>query len=86
MKEKGAFKMNESETFDGHDSFAFQKVKYTEQYGIFTENTWSCEIIHEVEPRNNDVILQDRVDFSAFSGTKLRSILKSNNINHFFVM
>lgn len=85
MKEKGAFQ-DESATFDGHDSFHVQKVKYTEQYGIFTENTWNCEIIHEVEPRNNDVILQDRVDFSAFSGTKLRSILKSNNINHFFVV
>lgn len=60
--------------------------EYSEQYGLFTENTWNCEIIHEVEPRNDDVILRDRCDYSAFEGTKLLSELRDNNIKHFFVM
>ena len=63
----------------------FQMNKYTEIYGLFTENTWNCEIVHEVEPRNDDIILRDRCSFSAFEGTELLSYLRDNNIKHFFV-
>ena len=63
-----------------------EKVIYSEQYGFFTENTWNCEISHEVEPGNDDFILEGRSDFSAFAGTKLQSYLERNNINHLFIM
>lgn len=83
MKETGQFN---SPMFDiDNDSTTFQENEYTAQFGLFTENTWNCEIIHEVEPRNDDIILTDRNDFSAFAGTKLLSCLKDNNIGHFFV-
>ena len=59
--------------------------EYSQQYGLFTENTWNCEILHEVEPRNDDIVLRDRCDYSAFEGTKLISELRDNNIKHFFV-
>mmetsp|Transcript_20028 Transcript_20028/g.28367 ORF Transcript_20028/g.28367 Transcript_20028/m.28367 type:complete len:163 (-) Transcript_20028:1434-1922(-) len=60
--------------------------EYSQQYGLFTENTWNCEIIHEVEPRNDDIILRDRCDFCAFEGTKLMSELRDNNVTHLFIM
>ena len=73
--------------FDNADdsSASSRKNEYDRQFGFFTENTWNCEIVHEVEPRNADIILTDRNDFSAFAGTKLLSCLKENNVNHFFV-
>ena len=80
MKEEDAF-----EALSLSTSFRDIDVKYTEQYGLFTENTWNCEIIHEVEPRNDDIILRDRSDFNAFAGTKLLSQLRDNDIDHFFV-
>ena len=61
------------------------QTKYTDMYDLFTENTWNCEITHEVEPRNDDIILSDRCDFNAFSGTKLLSYLVDNNVKHLFV-
>ena len=59
---------------------------FQDLHGLFTENTWNCEISHEVAPKNEDTILTDRTDFSAFAGTKLELILKMNSIDHFFVM
>ena len=84
MKETGNFKASETEAAEEGRLFQNQ-TKYTEMYGLFSENTWNCEIIHEVEPRNDDIILRDRCDFSAFAGTKLLSYLRDNNIKHFFV-
>lgn len=86
MKEDGTFNGKEG-TFNSKASvtFAEKNVEYSEQYGLFTENTWNCEIIHEVEPRNDDIILRDRCGFSAFAGTKLLSYLRDNNVKHFFV-
>eukprot|EP00957_Ditylum_brightwellii_P175490 13361230-Ditylum_brightwellii.AAC.1 len=60
-------------------------VDYTKQFGLFTRNKWNCEIIHEVEPKSDDIILPDRCDFSAFTGTGLESYLKGNNVKHFFI-
>ena len=59
--------------------------EYSQQYGFFTGNTWNCEILHEVEPRNDDIVLRDRCDYNAFEGTELISELRDNNIKHFFV-
>jgi nicotinamidase-related amidase len=81
--------MKASETFTRRASkmdIDEDEVVYTEQHGFFTENTWNCEISHEVEPRNDDFILEDRSDFSAFAGTKLQSYLERNNITHLFIM
>ena len=78
MKESGKFT---SASLTG----SVETVEYSAQHGLFTENTWNCEIAHEVEPRNDDIILQDRCDYSAFEGTKLISELRDNNIKHFFI-
>ena len=59
--------------------------KYSQQCGLFTENTWNCKILHDVEPRKDDIVLRDRCDFSAFEGTELISELRDNNIKHCFV-
>lgn len=83
MKETGQFNSVSVDSQESSDSK--REVAYTEQFGLFTENTWNCEIIHEVEPRNDDIILHDRCDFSAFAGTKLVSYLQENNVKHFFV-
>jgi nicotinamidase-related amidase len=87
MKETGAFNSAKRRvSITDIDINEEQKVKYSEQYGLFTENTWNCEISHEVEPGNDDFILADRSDFSAFAGTKLQTYLERNHINHFFIM
>ena len=86
MKETGRFNnifVEEPLPAEGKESF--QAEKYTEMHGLFTENTWNCEIAHEVEPRTSDIILRDRSDFSAFAGTELLSHLQSNNVTHLFV-
>lgn len=80
MKESGTFTNSST-----HSSSSSTIPDYSEQYGLFTENTWNCEIVHEVEPRNDDIVLQDRCDYSAFEGTKLISELRDNNIKHLFV-
>lgn len=82
MKESGTL----TSSVARRQSTTFHSTEYSKQYGLFTENTWNCEIIHEVEPRNDDIILRDRSDFSAFEGTKLISELRDNNITHFFIM
>lgn len=74
MKESGKFT---STSLTG----SVQSTEYSAQHGLFTENTWNCEIVHEVEPRNDDIILQDRCDYSAFEGTKLISELRDNLIH-----
>jgi len=82
MKETGTL----TSSVTRRQSTTFHSTEYSKQYGLFTENTWNCEIIHEVEPRNDDIILRDRSDFSAFEGTKLISELRDNNITHFFIV
>ena len=83
--------MKEDEAFDSeewHKSRATLQVAsyFQDLHGLFTENTWNCEISHEVAPKSEDTILTDRNDFSAFAGTNLDLILKMNSIDHFFVM
>jgi len=85
MKEAGRFNSSVPGAEDSNSLPELRKVEYTEQFGLFTENTWNCEIVHEVEPRNDDIVLTDRIDFSAFAGTTLVEKLKENNIKHFFV-
>jgi len=70
---------------EAEGSMAMKQNEYRNMHGLFTENTWNCEIIHELEPRDNDIILRDRCDFSAFAGTTLLSCLKENNVKNFFV-
>lgn len=83
MKKTGRF--NDESEDSNSTSTSCREVEYTKQFGLFTENTWNCEIIHKVEPRNDDIVLTDRNDFSAFAGTNLVAKLKENNIKHFFV-
>ena len=60
--------------------------EYQNMVGLFTENTWNCEFCHEIAPHRDDKILMDRIDFSAFAGTKLQLLLQMNSINQLFVM
>jgi len=60
--------------------------EYSSMHGLFTEDTWNCEIIREAEPMNGDHILTDRSDFSAFAGTSLQSILEQKEVNNLFIM
>ncbi len=93
MKEAGQFNSSTPDTEDdgkidaasARTDTETREVEYSEMYGLFTENTWNCEIVHEVEPRNDDIILRDRCDFSAFAGTTLMAKLQENDISHFFV-
>lgn len=82
MKESGQFTSASSVLFQARTAVPFGDLS---EVGLFTENTWNCEIAHEVEPRKDDIILQDRCDHSAFEGTNLISELSDNNIKHFFV-
>ena len=91
MNESGQFTSASSVLFQARtavpfdDLFEVEKPEYPARRGSFTENTWNCEIAHEVEPRNDDIVLQDRCDHNAFEGTKLISELSDNNIKHLFV-
>ena len=53
--------------------------------GLFEEGTWNAEIIDELKPEPNDVILQGRSDFSAFRGTGLEEILESHRITKLYL-
>jgi len=64
----------------------FSGRQYEDLIGLFTENTWNCEICNEFAPKHGDKILMDRSSFSAFAGTDLKLILEMNNIDHFFIM
>eukprot|EP00535_Pseudo-nitzschia_heimii_P012022 CAMPEP_0197199352 /NCGR_PEP_ID=MMETSP1423-20130617/33838_1 /TAXON_ID=476441 /ORGANISM="Pseudo-nitzschia heimii, Strain UNC1101" /LENGTH=1033 /DNA_ID=CAMNT_0042653207 /DNA_START=363 /DNA_END=3464 /DNA_ORIENTATION=- len=75
--------MRESEMFWVNK--AEEGRSFYEQQGLFTANTWHCEIAHVVEPKTTDTILRDRCGFSAFLGTDLLSHLQENKVKHFFV-
>ena len=74
MKAEGNFN---DEDFDPHS--------YGAMSGLFTEGTWNSNIIQELEPKSDEIILENRTNFSAFQGTGLASILKKNGITHVFL-
>jgi len=73
MKAEGNFS---EEDFDPHSYLAMS--------GLFTEGTWNSNIIQELEPKSNEIVLENRTNFSAFQGTGLASVLKKNGITRVF--
>ncbi len=59
---------------------------YGSMADIFVEHTWNSEIANEVTPAESDIILKNRVGFSAFRGTALKDVIESNGITCLFVM
>jgi len=53
---------------------------------LFVEGTWNSEFADEVKPSESDIILKNRVNFSAFKGTVLKDVIESNGITRLFVM
>ena len=47
---------------------------------LFVEGTWNSKFADEVKPSESDIILKNRVNFSAFKGTALKDIIESNGI------
>lgn len=75
--------MKEKEQFDEPE---FDVNEYSKMYGLFMENTWNAEFASECKPEEDDVILLNRKNFSAFEGTGLKDTLESNNIRRVFLM
>ena len=59
---------------------------YLAMENLFVEGTWNSEFAEEVRPYESDIILSNRVGFSAFKGTALKDIIKSNGITRLFIM
>ena len=53
---------------------------------LFVEGTWNSELAEEVRPNESDIILSNRIEFSAFKGTALKDIIESNGISRLFIM
>ena len=54
--------------------------------GLFVKGTWNCEFADEVQPQESDIILQNRVNFSAFRGTQLKNIIEEKGVKSLFVV
>eukprot|EP00984_Skeletonema_dohrnii_P025018 scaffold14161_cov121-Skeletonema_dohrnii-CCMP3373.AAC.2 len=59
---------------------------YGAMENLFVEGTWNSEFADEVKPSESDIILKNRVNFSAFKGTVLKDVIESNGITRLFVM
>ena len=61
-------------------------LAYSSMEGIFLKGTWNCEFADEVTPQDSDIILQNRVNFSAFKGTQLKSVIEEKGVKRLFVL
>ena len=59
---------------------------YCAMENLFVEGTWNSKFADEVKPSESDIILKNRVNFSAFKGTALKDIIESDGITCLFVM
>ena len=75
--------MKEKEQFDEPE---FDVNEYSKMDGLFIENTWNAEFASESKPEEDDIILLNRKNFSAFEGTGLKDILDYNYIRRVFLM
>eukprot|EP00588_Corethron_pennatum_P012659 CAMPEP_0194265640 /NCGR_PEP_ID=MMETSP0169-20130528/814_1 /TAXON_ID=218684 /ORGANISM="Corethron pennatum, Strain L29A3" /LENGTH=1665 /DNA_ID=CAMNT_0039006149 /DNA_START=543 /DNA_END=5540 /DNA_ORIENTATION=+ len=75
--------MSNNQKFDPTD---FDDFSFSNMAGLFTEGTWNSEIIQELKPERQDVILSERTNFSAFEGTQLHSIIEDKGITRLFLM
>jgi nicotinamidase-related amidase len=75
--------MTDGEKFKDED---WDPHAYGAMDSLFVEGTWNSEFADEVKPSESDIILKNRVNFSAFRGTELKDIIESNGITCLFVM
>ena len=59
---------------------------YGSMENLFVEGTWNSEFADEVKPSESDIILRNRVNFSAFRGTILKDVIETHGITRLFVM
>ena len=59
---------------------------YGSMENLFVKGTWNSEFADEVKPCESDIILRNRVNFSAFRGTVLKDVIESNGITRLFVL
>jgi len=60
----------------------FDPHAYSSMDGLFTEGTWNAQFIDEVQPEGlREHILTGRNNFSAFEGTRLLDILRSEGVS-----
>lgn len=59
---------------------------YGSMENLFVEGTWNAAFADEVKPSDSDIVLKNRVNFSAFRGTNLKDIIESHGITSLFVM
>lgn len=75
--------MSAGEKFKDED---WDPHSYSAMENLFVEGTWNSEFAEEVKPAESDVILKNRVNFSAFRGTILKDVIESNGITRLFVL
>jgi nicotinamidase-related amidase len=67
----------------------FQEVDdpnaYDNMIGLFEEGTWNSEIVTELAPHKDDIILVGRNNYSAFQGTDLKQVLERNGVQRLFI-
>lgn len=76
---KSGEKFNKDKDWDPCDAYCTME-------NLFVEGTWNSKFADEVKPSESDIILKNRVNFSAFKGTALKDIIESNGITCLFVM
>ena len=89
LRENGALVVHSPVLMKGGDNFKdndWDPHAYGSTADIFVEHTWNSEIANEVTPAESDIILKNRVGFSAFRGTALKDVIESNGITCLFVM
>ena len=64
---------------------SFDGVTFSTLKGLFQQGSWNSEIVDELKPENNDIVLSGRNDFSGFAGTELEEILHTRRIERLFV-
>lgn len=48
---------------------------------LLTRGTWGAEIVEELKPQEDDIVIEKR-RYSAFFGTNLDTILKTNSVKY----
>lgn len=88
-RESGALVIHSPVIMKGGEKFKdedWDPHAYGAMENLFVEGTWNCDFADEVKPAEADIILKNRVNFSAFRGTDLKDVIESRGITSLFVM
>lgn len=89
LREGGALIIHSPVLMRGGEKFKdedWDPHAYGSMENLFVEGTWNSEFADEIKPAESDIILRNRVNFSAFKGTVLKDVIESNGITRLFVM